>query len=326
MDVEILTFGCRLNTVGDRGDPARGEGRGVAETIVINTCAVTGEAVRQARQGDPQGAPGETAARASSSPAAPPRPSPRPSPRWTRSISCSATPRSSTRPRGAASRATTGPPARFSASRRRRRSASTDIMAVRETAAPPDRGPRRAHPRLRPGAERLRPSLHLLHHPVRPRPSRSVPMGAVVQEIRAIAERGHGGSGADRRRPHLLRPGPAGRAAARRTRPPHPQERAGAEAPAALLDRFHRGGRQPDAGDRGGGAADAALPPLAAGRRRHDPEAHEAPPFGGGRRALLHRGAAAAPRHRVRRRPYRGFPTETEAMFENSLAMSTIAG
>ena len=34
---------------------------------------------------------------------------------------------------------------------------------------PPDRGARRAHPRLCPGPERLRPSLHLLHHPVRSR-------------------------------------------------------------------------------------------------------------------------------------------------------------
>jgi threonylcarbamoyladenosine tRNA methylthiotransferase MtaB len=45
---EVVTFGCRLNTV-DSEDLARLHG-GADDTIVVNTCAVTQEATRQARQ------------------------------------------------------------------------------------------------------------------------------------------------------------------------------------------------------------------------------------------------------------------------------------
>jgi threonylcarbamoyladenosine tRNA methylthiotransferase MtaB len=53
MSVEIVTFGCRLNAYESevmRGlaHPA-GETVG-AETVIVNTCAVTAEAERQARQ------------------------------------------------------------------------------------------------------------------------------------------------------------------------------------------------------------------------------------------------------------------------------------
>ncbi len=47
-DVEVVTFGCRLNMV-DSEELAR-QHRGARDTIVVNTCAVTGEATRQARQ------------------------------------------------------------------------------------------------------------------------------------------------------------------------------------------------------------------------------------------------------------------------------------
>ena len=47
------------------------------------------------------------------------------------------------------------------------------------------------HPRLRRHPERLRPSLHLLHHPVRARRSRSVPPAAVVAEVQALVASGH---------------------------------------------------------------------------------------------------------------------------------------
>ena len=51
VSVEVVTFGCRLNAVRVRG-PARAGGRGrrLTDAVVFNTCAVTGEAVRQARQ------------------------------------------------------------------------------------------------------------------------------------------------------------------------------------------------------------------------------------------------------------------------------------
>ena len=45
---EVVTFGCRLNLV-DSEELAR-DHAGAGETVVVNTCAVTGEATRQARQ------------------------------------------------------------------------------------------------------------------------------------------------------------------------------------------------------------------------------------------------------------------------------------
>lgn len=48
MTVEILNFGCRLNTY--EGEVMRGHAAGLTNTIVVNTCAVTAEAERQARQ------------------------------------------------------------------------------------------------------------------------------------------------------------------------------------------------------------------------------------------------------------------------------------
>src|SRR5580658_8602780 len=55
MSVEVLTFGCRLNTyeseVIRRHAAAAGLGtEDLADVVVINTCAVTAEAERQSRQ------------------------------------------------------------------------------------------------------------------------------------------------------------------------------------------------------------------------------------------------------------------------------------
>ena len=54
MGVDVISFGCRLNTyeaeVMKREAGAAGLGAGDAKAIVFNTCAVTAEAVRQARQ------------------------------------------------------------------------------------------------------------------------------------------------------------------------------------------------------------------------------------------------------------------------------------
>jgi threonylcarbamoyladenosine tRNA methylthiotransferase MtaB len=48
--VDVVTFGCRLNTYESEVIRRNAEGAGLADTVVVNTCAVTGEAVRQARQ------------------------------------------------------------------------------------------------------------------------------------------------------------------------------------------------------------------------------------------------------------------------------------
>src|ERR1700688_240422 len=50
MSVDVISFGCRLNAF-ESEVIAREAGRaGLADTIVINSCAVTNEAVAQARQ------------------------------------------------------------------------------------------------------------------------------------------------------------------------------------------------------------------------------------------------------------------------------------
>jgi threonylcarbamoyladenosine tRNA methylthiotransferase MtaB len=48
--VDVITFGCRLNTYESEVMRAEAEKAGLNNAILVNTCAVTGEAVRQARQ------------------------------------------------------------------------------------------------------------------------------------------------------------------------------------------------------------------------------------------------------------------------------------
>ena len=50
MSVKVENFGCRLNAL--EGDVAQAAAKtaGLDKTIIINGCAVTGEALRQARQ------------------------------------------------------------------------------------------------------------------------------------------------------------------------------------------------------------------------------------------------------------------------------------
>ncbi|HEY5126729.1 MAG TPA: tRNA (N(6)-L-threonylcarbamoyladenosine(37)-C(2))-methylthiotransferase MtaB [Bradyrhizobium sp.] len=50
MSVEVVTFGCRLNAFESEVIAREAESAGLADTIVINSCAVTNEAVAQARQ------------------------------------------------------------------------------------------------------------------------------------------------------------------------------------------------------------------------------------------------------------------------------------
>lgn len=49
-DPEIITFGCRLNTYESEVMRNHAKSQGLEHAIIINTCAVTGEAERQARQ------------------------------------------------------------------------------------------------------------------------------------------------------------------------------------------------------------------------------------------------------------------------------------
>jgi len=47
---EIITFGCRLNAYESEAIRARVAEAGLTDAVIVNTCAVTGEAVRQSRQ------------------------------------------------------------------------------------------------------------------------------------------------------------------------------------------------------------------------------------------------------------------------------------
>jgi threonylcarbamoyladenosine tRNA methylthiotransferase MtaB len=50
MAVEVVTFGCRLNALESEHMRQPATEAGLADALLVNTCAVTGEAVRQARQ------------------------------------------------------------------------------------------------------------------------------------------------------------------------------------------------------------------------------------------------------------------------------------
>ena len=199
MSVDVVTFGCRLNAVRVGSHPPRGDARaGLRDTVMVNTCAVTAEAVRQARQtirklrartpgradhrhrlrgadraADVCGHAGSRSRR-------------------------SATTRSSAPTAWARTRAA------FGARRRTERDPSTTSWRCARPRAHLVDGIRRPHPRLRAGAERLRSPLHILHHPFGRGNSRSVPMGAVVAQVRRLVEQRLSRDRADRRRHHQL--------------------------------------------------------------------------------------------------------------------------
>jgi threonylcarbamoyladenosine tRNA methylthiotransferase MtaB len=50
MAVEVVTFGCRLNALESEHMRQRAVEAGITDAVLVNTCAVTAEAVRQARQ------------------------------------------------------------------------------------------------------------------------------------------------------------------------------------------------------------------------------------------------------------------------------------
>lgn len=49
-DVKVVTFGCRLNTFESQVMESHAKNSGLEKTIIVNTCAVTNEAERQAKQ------------------------------------------------------------------------------------------------------------------------------------------------------------------------------------------------------------------------------------------------------------------------------------
>jgi len=50
MSVTLVTLGCRLNLVESEAMKDVATASGLSDIVIVNTCAVTAEAVRQARQ------------------------------------------------------------------------------------------------------------------------------------------------------------------------------------------------------------------------------------------------------------------------------------
>src|SRR5436190_20112542 len=50
MAIDVLTLGCRLNACESEIIGRKALAAGLTDTVVVNTCAVTAEAVRQSRQ------------------------------------------------------------------------------------------------------------------------------------------------------------------------------------------------------------------------------------------------------------------------------------
>ena len=324
MSVEVLTFGCRLNAYESEVIRREAAEAGLADAIVVNTCAVTAEAERQARQAirkrereRPQARIIVTGCAAQIESAALRRHGRgRPRPRQCREAQRRSW---SAAADALARRATSASP--------RRQDRVNDIMAVRETAGHLIEG---FDGRAAPSSQVQNGCDHRCTFCIIPfgrGPSRSVPMGEVVEQVRRLVGNGYREvvlTGVDITTYGADLPGDA---EARHAGAGDPAPCAGAGAAAALLASTRRGRRRAVRRLRRGAAADAASASLAAGRRRHHPQAHEAPAF-----------AAPTRSRRARRlrqlRPdmvfgadlIAGFPTETEAMFGARSTWSRNAG
>ena len=187
-------------------------------------------------------------------------------------------------------------PRRHHSARMTKRSRQRHHGGARDRAAP-DRRHRRPRAGLRAGAERLRPSLHVLHHPVRPR---ELALGA---DGRGGRRRCAGWSSNGYREVVLTGvditsygadlPGAPRLGKLCRQILKHVPELAAA---APLLDRLGRGRPRPARRHRQRAAADAASASLAAAWRRPHPQAHEAAALARRRdRVLATRCAGCAP-------------------------------
>jgi threonylcarbamoyladenosine tRNA methylthiotransferase MtaB len=172
MSVEILTFGCRLNAY--ESEVMRGHAGALDDTVIVNTCAVTAEAERQARQAIRRAARERPDARivvtgcaAQIDPAA-----------WAKlpGVDCVLGNADKLKPESWVP----GAP-----------SAVSDIMAARETAAhlvTDFSGRARAFVQVQQGCDH-RCTFCII--PFGRGPNRSVPIGAVVAQVRALVEAGY---------------------------------------------------------------------------------------------------------------------------------------
>ena len=314
MSVDVVTFGCRLNAYESEAIRARAAEAGLEDAVIVNTCAVTAEAVRQSRQAirklrreRPEARLIVTGCAAQTEPdtyAA--------MPEVDQVIGNSEK-----------LEASSYAPDFLDGAMRVR---VADIMQVRETAAQfvdSFENRARAVVMVQNGCDH-RCTFCII--PYGRGNSRSVGMGAVVEEAQRLVAAGYREivlSGVDLT---AYGAGPAGPADTWRTGAANSAPRAGARASAPFVDRFHRGRRGADARDRRGRAPDAAFPPLGAIGRRHDPEAHEAPPSRADTIAFCEAVRRLRPDAAFGADLIAGFPTETEAMFAGTLALVDDAG
>jgi threonylcarbamoyladenosine tRNA methylthiotransferase MtaB len=188
MSVDVVTFGCRLNAFESEVIAREAEGAGLTETIVINSCAVTNEAVAQARQSirrlkreRPSARIVVTGCAAQTEPAM-----------FAGMAEVDRVVGNDDKMRGEAWRATrTALDSSFGIGHSEK-IAVADIMAVREMAPHLLEGFQRGLPRVfvqvQNGCDH-RCTFCII--PYGRGNSRSVPMGAVVAQVRALVERGH---------------------------------------------------------------------------------------------------------------------------------------
>ncbi|MBX6742235.1 MAG: tRNA (N(6)-L-threonylcarbamoyladenosine(37)-C(2))-methylthiotransferase MtaB, partial [Acetobacteraceae bacterium] len=175
MSVDVLTFGCRLNTYESEAMRDLATKAGHAGTIVVNTCAVTAEAERQARQAirsahrkNPEARILVTGCAAQINPE-----------RWAALPGVARVIGNAEKLKPEAW-ALDAPPAPV-----------TDIMAATETAAhlvTDFAGRARAFVQVQQGCDH-RCTFCVI--PYGRGPSRSVPVGAVVEQVRILVERGY---------------------------------------------------------------------------------------------------------------------------------------
>ncbi len=302
MSVEIVTFGCRLNTHESEIMRRKADAAGLDDAVVVNTCAVTAEAVRQARQ---------TIRRLRRE---------RPDARIV-VTGCAAQTEPATFAAMPEVDRVVGNTEKFEvaawADTRRafdggmfgigaeEKIVVNDIMAARETALhliDGIEGHTRAIVQMQNGCDH-RCTFCII--PYGRGNSRSVPMGEIVTQVRRLAENGYREivlTGVDITSYGQNLPGTPKLGALVKQILKHVPELQrlrlssinSVEADRDLLDAL--GYRR---------AADAASASVAAGRRRHDPQAHEAPSPARRRDRVLRAGAAAAAGRGVRRRYHR---------------------
>ena len=240
MSVEVVTFGCRLNAFESEVIRREAEKAGLEDTIVINSCAVTNEAVAQARQSirrlkreRPRARIVVTGCAAQTQPKM-----------FAEMAEVDRVVGNDDKMRGESwrgARVAFDAASGFGVANKRKDRGGRHHGGQGDGAASAGRISARPAAGIRAGAERLRSPLHVLHHPLWPR---QFALGADGRGGRSGPRAGRARprrDRADRRRSHQLRRRSAGRAETGPADQADFAARAGIEAVADFIDRFDRG-------------------------------------------------------------------------------------